>query len=209
VNELGFDLSDGDGAVDFTLAAQHQITFATIRATWSTSGIDPRYVSNNAGALTVGMRRAAYHWYTPNKTNPLANAHQQAAHFLAHAVTDLPAMLDLEDTTAVKGYRGVHAEILTWLADIEAATGLRPWVYTNKDYATRYFHDYLGRFNEACRPLCAYPLVVASWNQTQPSIPLPWHPGRWAAWQFYSGAGGNYYGLAAQGVSLYVSNGGA
>lgn len=189
-NSLGFDISSGDGFIDWPLAASRGIRFATIRATWGLDGLDSRYLANLNGALAAGIKPISYAWFVPRK-----NTIAQAYWFTSHALpSELGYMIDLEDTTWVKGYHGIWPEIKKWMT----ATGARK-IYASPSYIKSYLYD--------CPDINDYELIIANWDVAAPGYAKPVQPTRWWAWQYTGKAYGPYYGLQAKEAALYVYNG--
>jgi GH25 family lysozyme M1 (1,4-beta-N-acetylmuramidase) len=192
MNDLGFDISSGDGLVDWQLAYQHGIRFATIRATIGVDGIDERYATNMAGALSSGIKRMPYHWL-----NPRLDTTAQALHFLGHSQSgELGRMIDLEDSGwYYKGYHGIwaaHIQKFIDLAQVET-------IYLSPSYIKSYLYD-VPRINN-------YQLIIANWDVAAPGYCKPMEPTRWSAWQYTGKAYGPYYGIQALDAALYVWNG--
>jgi len=190
---LGLDASQGDGTIDWKIAAQHGISFATIRASWGTTGVDTRFGYNMTHAKDEMIQRSPYHWFVP-RLDTLA----QVNWFVAHSFTaELPRMLDLEDSAPYYGYIGIGAEVEKFGAELLRKTGEVMWIYTSPSYINAYLRG--------CTYLCKYPLVIAHWEAAAPSVPLPWNRGRWTAWQFTGKGDAPYYGITqCHDCSLYV-----
>ena len=191
MNDLGFDISSGDGVVDWQLAASHDIRFATIRATIGTNAIDPRYGINMAGAQAAGIKRMPYHWLNP-RLDHIAQAHW----FADHAQTaELGLMVDLEDSGLYyKGYHGIWSKIKAF-CDIANVNN----IYVSPSYIKSYLYD--------CPDLNKYNILIANWDCAAPGYARPMETTRWWAWQYTGKAYGPYYGIQALDAALYVANG--
>jgi lysozyme len=131
----GVDVSRHQGAIDWRTLASTDIRFAYIKASEGADHVDPMFAQNWRGAGEAGLKRGAYHFFTLCRTGL-----QQAANFLAVAPAgELPHALDVEHMGPCR--RGpeiadVRGEIDAYLDAVEARTGVRPLLYT-----TREFHD--------------------------------------------------------------------
>ncbi|HYD89231.1 MAG TPA: GH25 family lysozyme [Vitreimonas sp.] len=133
----GVDVSWHQGPIDWRALAADDVAFAYIKASEGADHVDPRFAVNWREADAAGLRRGAYHFFT--LCQPGA---RQAANFIAavpRADGALPPALDLEHMGPCR--RGptmpdVIAEARIFLDRVEAHYGVRPIIYT-----TREFHD--------------------------------------------------------------------
>jgi lysozyme len=89
----GIDVSNHQGAIDWTAVAGDDITAVYIKATEGQTFVDQRFAENWAGAASAGLRRGAYRFFS------LCPGAAQAANFLRVVPKDrdaLPPALDLE-----------------------------------------------------------------------------------------------------------------
>jgi len=133
----GVDVSHHQGPIDWRALSQDDVAFAYIKATEGGDHIDPRF-AENWGASRGLVLRGAYHFFT--LCRPCA---QQAAHFIATLSADIGGMLvpavDLEHMGPCREgptMTDVMGEIDAYLDAVEAQFGVRPILYT-----TREFHD--------------------------------------------------------------------
>jgi lysozyme len=131
----GVDVSRHQGAIDWRTLAGTDIRFAYIKASEGADYADPMFAQNWRGAGEAGLKRGAYHFFTLCRTGL-----QQAANFLRVAPAgELPPAVDVEHMGPCR--RGpmiadVPGEIDAYLDAVETQTGVRPLLYT-----TREFHD--------------------------------------------------------------------
>jgi GH25 family lysozyme M1 (1,4-beta-N-acetylmuramidase) len=191
MNDLGFDISSGDGVIDWQLAYSRGIRFATIRATIGVNAIDERYAANMSGALSVGIKRMPYHWL-----NPRLDHIAQANWFYNHSqYAELGRMIDLEDSGIYyHGYHGIWAKIKAF-CDLAIVDN----IYLSPSYCKAYLYD--------CPQLNQYKLLIANWDVAAPGYCKPIEPTRWTAWQYTGKAYGPYYGIQALDAAMYVWNG--
>jgi GH25 family lysozyme M1 (1,4-beta-N-acetylmuramidase) len=100
-------------------------------------------------------------------------------------------VIDLEDSGGIYANMQIGDHILTWLQTVEKGCGIRPRIYSNSNFISTYL------FNSQVHAewLLDYELIVASWGTNSPTIPQPYAPGNWAAWQYRANAPGTYYGF--------------
>lgn len=133
----GVDVSWHQGAIDWRALAADGVQFAYIKATEGGDHVDPRFETNWQGAGDAELYRGAYHFFTLCRPGA-----QQAANFIAVAPRvpgALPPALDLEHMGPCREgptMPDVIAEARIWLDRVEAHYGVRPIIYT-----TREFHD--------------------------------------------------------------------
>jgi len=133
----GVDVSHYQGAIDWRALAADGVAFAYIKATEGADHIDPRFAANWQGAGETEIYRGAYHFFTLCRPGA-----QQAANFIAvvpRAAGMLPPALDLEHMGPCRQgptMPDVMAEARIFLDRVEAHYGVRPIIYT-----TREFHD--------------------------------------------------------------------
>jgi lysozyme len=133
----GVDVSWHQGAIDWRALAADGVAFAYIKATEGGDHVDPRFAVNWEAAGGTSLYRGAYHFFTLCRPGA-----QQAANFIAtvpRAAGMLPPALDLEHMGPCRQgptMPDVVAEARVFLDRVEAHYGVRPIIYT-----TREFHD--------------------------------------------------------------------
>jgi lysozyme len=167
-NAQGIDVSHFQGTVSWQQVQQAGTLFAIAKATDGLTYTDPDFAINWAGIKEAGLLRGAYHFF-----EPADDAAQQAEFFLSVVQIesgDLPPVLDVEKapTTGEALWQGVQ----TWLDQVEAATGVTPILYMSPGFADQY---------NAPSSLTAYPLWIADYGVSQPTLPLGWTT--WLIWQ--------------------------
>jgi lysozyme len=180
----GIDVSYHQGAIDWGRVAGAGNTFAFIRASAGTLTADSMYASNRSGASAAGIRVGSYHFGNPDTApNDAAN---EAAWFLRNATVasgDLVPALDLEVSNGLSS-AALISWAQTWLSQVEAATGVRPVIYTNASFWSTSMAntDWFARNG--------YGLWIASWTTaSQPTMPaLNWAGTGWTFWQHSSTA---------------------
>jgi len=133
----GVDVSHHQGAIDWPTLAADDITFAYIKATEGADHVDTRFEYNWREAQAAGLYRGAYHFFT--LCQPGA---RQASNFIAvvpRVAGALPPAVDLEHMGPCREgptMPDVIAEARAFMDRVEAHYGVRPIIYT-----TREFHD--------------------------------------------------------------------
>ncbi|EFL05480.1 hypothetical protein SSMG_01151 [Streptomyces sp. AA4] len=146
VTTPGMDVSHYQGTVDWGAAAGNGAKFAYMKATESTTYVDPQFAANYAGSANAGILRGAYHFGLPDTSSGAA----QAQFFLSHGggwVSDgktLPPVLDIEynpySTADWTGwcYNMSPAQISAWITDftttIHDRTNRWPVIYTTNGW---------------------------------------------------------------------------
>lgn len=151
-------------------------SFAFVKATESTSYVNPYFAADWAASGQAGLMHGAYHFARPS----VGSAVPQARAFIKVAGTarkpgDLPPVLDLEQSGGLN-----PAQLSTWtrqfLDETRRLTGRTPVIYT---------YPYFWKTAMAgSKAFAAYPLWIASYTTasapTMPSWPT------WTFWQYSS-----------------------
>lgn len=139
-----------------------QLGFAFIKATEGIQNTDPQFKRNWKKSKQAGIIRGAYHFFLATK-----DGRAQAENFI-DAVDlekgDLPPVVDIEQTYGVN-ISLMKKELKEWLNVVELNYGVKPIIYTNVDFYSRY----LGQeFN-------SYPLWAAHYYEyNSPRIERNW-----------------------------------
>ncbi len=139
-----------------------KIGFTFIKATEGLGNTDKQFKRNWQQAKNIGICRGAYHFFLATK-----DGGEQAKNFINNVKLekgDLPPVLDIEQLYGVSPVL-MRSRITGWLRAIEKAYKVKPIIYTNADFYTRYLGD---AFN-------AYPLWVAHYFENiQPRVNRDW-----------------------------------
>ncbi|MBY0568964.1 MAG: glycoside hydrolase family 25 protein [Hyphomonadaceae bacterium] len=141
----GVDVSHHQGAIDWRTLAADDIAFAYIKATEGADHIDARFAFNWREAAAAGLYRGAYHFFTLCRSGA-----SQAQNFIAVVPRDagaLPAAIDLEHMGPCR--RGptmtdVVGEARIFMDAVEAHYGVRPIIYTTREFHDAYLSDVTG-----------------------------------------------------------------
>jgi GH25 family lysozyme M1 (1,4-beta-N-acetylmuramidase) len=166
----GIDVSYWQGDVDWDRVARTDLEFAIVRV--SDGGFaDPEFADNWSELRRVGLVRGAYQYFRAGQ-GVAAQADRMIDAVRDLGPGDLAPVLDVETADGVSGAT-VVARAREWLDRVEAATGRVPIVY-----AASGFWNTLPDTDDFDR----YPLWVANYGATCPSMPDPWAD--WAMWQY-------------------------
>ncbi len=181
----GIDVSNWNGAINWTKVAHAGYRFAFAKATEGTAYTDKTYTTNRNGSEGAGLVFGGYHFARPTGRNlaaATASAIKQANHFLAVAGPqpgELPPVLDLEATGNL-GKKRLLAWSLAWLGQIEARTGVEPFLYTSPLF-------WKGRLGDSTAAAAAGTgLWIAHWtSKGSPLVPARnWNGDGWRFWQW-------------------------
>ena len=210
MKQLGCDVSFWQGTMNWHTARQSGIEFAFIKATDGTTGLDPQFKTNWRATKELGLPRGAYHFFRTN-LDPI----MQAALFVAAIDLcklgwgELPLVCDVEDKGTVAArvagffataptYVSVEQKVKTFTDYVSTHTNGEPvMIYTSPSYISTYFKN----------PMWSqYPLWIANYVRTAPSVPAPWVPGLEKYWQIGYGDG-KFYGAQSLKIDLDVQIG--
>lgn len=157
----GIDVSNAQGATFNWAPYRGKIAFAFIKITEGLTYGDPYAVRNMTQARNEGITRGAYHFLRANLP-----ASAQASWFLARArAAGLSAgdlvMVDVE-TSDGKVAAGVAACASAFAAEVRAATGAWPVVYTDQSFA----------YGGYCAGLGNCPAFIANPSGVQLHMPI-------------------------------------
>lgn len=141
----GVDVSWHQGAIDWRTLAADEIAFAYIKATEGGDHVDERFAFNWREAAAAGLYRGAYHFFT--LCQPGA---RQAANFIAVVPREagaLPAAVDLEHMGPCRQgptMTDIVGEARIFMDALEAHYGVRPIIYTTREFHDAYLRDVTG-----------------------------------------------------------------
>jgi GH25 family lysozyme M1 (1,4-beta-N-acetylmuramidase) len=175
----GIDVSNHQGAINWTSVRNAGIRFAFIKATEGTTFLDGRFDANYVAAYNAGIIRGAYHFARPASSSGAAQADFVASNGGAWSADGrtLPAALDLE-----AGCHGLsQAAMRSWVQDFlnryRARTGRYAIIYTTTSWWTTCTGNWSG-------PWSTSPLWIARWASAPGALPAgaPF----WSFWQYTS-----------------------
>ncbi len=163
----GVDVSVYQGTVDWTKVKGAGIDFAIARVSDGTGTLDTTFATNWKGIAAESLVRGVYQYFEPAQ-DPVAQANlllTQVTDAGGFVPGDLPPVMDMEKTGGQTDAT-IQANMQSWLDTIEKAFGRKPLIYTNASTATHFG----GKFT-------SYPLWVASWGGTCPTMPAGFRSG--------------------------------
>lgn len=170
------------------------ISFAFVRASLG-SGVfsghgyhnrrDPDFDYNMQNGSIGGLLMAPYHLAAPDTTNGTLtdDAQAEALYFLSVAgpyikTGFLPPVLDIErssnDTTTFTQAQ-ISLWVNVWCNTVFNATGVRPIVYTNQNFASNFLDSTVSQWQ----------VWMANWNGQDPQTGSPGTTTPWSGWNFW------------------------
>lgn len=149
----GIDVSHHQKKIDWNAIKADSIHFVFMKATEGKNFLDPRFKKNWRNAQQQKIIRGAYHFYRPSVHSTI-----QAQHFIKTvqlASGDLPPVLDLE-VTDNRPKQIIIDGARNWLIAIENHYGIKPIIYTNRDWYEKYIE---GNFEDYVIWMAAYTIV--------------------------------------------------
>ena len=161
----GIDVSRYQGRIDWKRVASMkvndiQIDFAFIKATEGSWMRDPQFPSNWRNAGRTRIIRGAYHYFLPN-----ISPKDQARIFTKTVKLkpgDLPPVVDVEETRGMTPEQ-VRRYTLLFCQLLEKKYGVKPIIYTGRDYYKNHFADQ-KEFNP-------YPFWIAHYHVPELEMP--------------------------------------
>jgi GH25 family lysozyme M1 (1,4-beta-N-acetylmuramidase) len=183
----GIDVSRWQGDINWTAVKNAGVEFAFCKATEGVDFVDIKFLQNMNNASAAGVYIGPYHFarINSNVSNPLDAVSE--AHDFVDAIEPfyqtpgkfLRPVIDVENYADKGSLEATRTYLSQWVRDfagvVEARLGLEPIIYTSASYT-----------NNLIEPdLVQYPLWLASWTATPPSVPNPLHNGVWDDWTFW------------------------
>ncbi len=165
-----------------------------------------RDIKHNWSASKVaGLPRGSY-WYYDSRADPKRQA-ELWVETLEGDLGELPLFADIEET-----YGGQYQGWRKWYDFLERLKEL----VGQKEVAiyTAYYYWRDNAPNPDTDPenleyFHQYPLWIANYNVTSPSVPKPWTTDEWLFWQYTTNGDGELYGVESKGIDLNYFNGDA
>jgi GH25 family lysozyme M1 (1,4-beta-N-acetylmuramidase) len=193
----GIDVSRFQGVIDWPSVGGSGIRFAFVQASRGSGadctvkpaqcGPDPYFAANRVAAESGGIRVGAYHRaFASGATvaDARADAIAEADVFLAQVGSlqhgELVPVLDAESPFTGMTASTLRTWIRVWVKRVGRHLGRKPMIYTN---AT----SWAATGNSAEFAKARYPLWVAEWGVSRPTVPANNWAGRgYSVWQFTS-----------------------
>jgi GH25 family lysozyme M1 (1,4-beta-N-acetylmuramidase) len=194
---IGIDVSRFQGTIIWPSVAGAGVRFAFVQASRGSGadctvkptqcGADPYFATNRVSAETAGIRVGAYHRaFAGGGTvaDARADALAEANVFLASVGSlqsgELVPVLDAESPFTGMTSTTLRTWIRVWVKRVSKRLGRKPMIYTNaSSWAVT------GNTKEFAK--AKYPLWVAEWGVSSPSVPASNWGGRgYSVWQYTS-----------------------
>jgi GH25 family lysozyme M1 (1,4-beta-N-acetylmuramidase) len=193
----GIDVSRFQGVINWSLVAGSGVKFAFVQASRGSGldcavkpdqcGADPYFATNRINAKAVGIRVGPYHRaFATGSTLAAARADAIAeADVFLTAVAALNAgelvpVLDVETPFTGLDANRLRTWIRVWVKRVHRRLGRKPMIYTNASSWSA-----TGNTMEFAK--AKYPLWVAEWGVSKPTVPANFWAGRgWSVWQYTS-----------------------
>lgn len=177
---LGVDTSKWNGNINWSIMTSKNVKFGITKATDIGSAthegfVDEKAFENYGGMKANRILTGGYCWLDPQYHDGEYQAKYYLDNFYNSRPTDLPPVLDFEDTNVIS-WTDMLWRAQRWLETVVKETGRRPIVYTSPGYMSRFPKNKSGWLSE-------YPLWVAHYIQREyPTVPYPWSD--WKIWQY-------------------------
>jgi GH25 family lysozyme M1 (1,4-beta-N-acetylmuramidase) len=194
---MGIDVSRFQGAINWPSVAGSGIRFAFVQASRGSGadctvkplqcGADPYFATNRLAAEAAGVRVGAYHRaFASGATAADARADSLAeANIFIAAVGSLQSgelipVLDAETPFTGMTSSSLRTWIRVFVKRVTKKLGRKPMIYTNTS-------SWSATGNTAEFARARYPLWVAEWGVSHPSVPASNWAGRgYSVWQYTS-----------------------
>lgn len=183
----GVDVSNHQGAINWTSVKAAGILFAFAKATEGVDFVDARFLANIAAAPSAKVYFGPYHFARVDSNSSNPNDAIDEANDFVDAIEPyynnpaylLRPVLDVERVIATGTTAQKRAYGSEWVRDfigvVQSRLGTTPIIYCNTDYATNYFEADIAQ----------YPLWLASLTATPPNLPPASADGIWNGWDFW------------------------
>jgi GH25 family lysozyme M1 (1,4-beta-N-acetylmuramidase) len=193
----GVDVSRFQGPIDWPAVAGAGIRFAFVQASRGSGadctvkpgqcGADPLFASNRVAAEANGIRVGAYHRAFAAGGTPAdarADAIAELNVFLAGVGSlqsgELVPVIDVETPFSGMTAASLRTWIRVWVKKVTKRLGRKPMIYTNAS-------SWAATGNTLEFAKAKYPLWVAEWGVSRPSVPASnWAGHGYSVWQYSS-----------------------
>jgi len=158
---------------------------------------------NWLAAKAAGLPRGSY-WFYDSRADPKRQA-ELWVETLEGDLGEIPLFADIEEDYGgpYKGWRKWY----DFLERLKALIGQKEiFIYT----AYYYWRDNAPNPDtepENLEYFHQYPLWIANYEVTTPSVPKPWDTDEWLFWQYTTNGDGELYGVESKGIDLNYFNG--
>jgi len=164
----GVDVSKYQGQIDFNQLKAAGITYVFVKASEGNTYQDPTFAGNFAQAKQAGLIVSAYHFY---ETNDAPNSQlENFTQLVKLSSGDLPPVVDIEKLH-MQDDMMLMGNLQLYLNGLEKHYGVKPIIYTGLNFANQHVTEF-----------AQYPLWIAEYGRTQPTLPTGWSS--WTFWQW-------------------------
>ena len=129
---------------------------------------DPTFARNFTQAKQAGLIVSAYHFY---ETNDAPNSQlENFTQLVKLSPGDLPPVVDIEKLH-MQDDMMLMGNLQLYLNGLEQHYGVKPIIYTGLNFANQHVTEF-----------SQYPLWIAEYGRTQPTLPIGWSS--WTFWQW-------------------------
>lgn len=158
--KFGIDISHHNGKIlwdsVFSATQMIDVDFVIIKATEGIAFKDKRFKYNWKQLKRLGKKKAAYHFYNPNR-NSLVQFENFALNVEINE-EDMPPVLDIESLSRIQSVSSLRKGLLKWLIKAEEHYGKKPIIYTGDAFYRKHLKGH--GFDE-------YPLWIANYNNVR------------------------------------------
>jgi lysozyme len=182
-NEVnGIDVSHYQGDIDWVQVKNSGITYGIAKATDGATGQDSNFSTNWQNMLSAGIKSSAYHYFRGSSSTPQDQANniiqQLTAVNFDSEVNSLA--IDVESSGNESVSPDMMADNLHQLLNILVTDSLLnnsfPYIYCSPDYWEQ-------NVNWEKYDFSIYPLWIAQWDVSEPTVPTTWQNKGWLWWQ--------------------------
>jgi GH25 family lysozyme M1 (1,4-beta-N-acetylmuramidase) len=196
---IGIDVSRFQGVIDWNAVAGSGIRFAFVQASRGNGldctvrpdqcGVDPYFATNRLSAKAAGIRVGAYHrafaaggTIAAARADALAEADLFIAQVASLQAGELIPVIDVETPFTGMTAATLRTWVRVWVKRVRKRLGRKPMIYTNASSWSA-----TGNTTEFAK--AKYPLWVAEWGVSKPTVPANnWARRGYSVWQ-YTNAG--------------------
>lgn len=175
--------------VNFTKMKAAGASFVFIKASQGT-WLDQDLIYNWSNAKAAGLLRGAYHYMTYD-VSPITQAEYMWS-VIKGDIGELPLVVDFENRVDGLTRSKASGALKAFIDRLQQLSGKIPMIYTSPGY--------WQEFGTSDAWWAKYPLWLAHYTATEPTIPLPWR--FWYFWQYTSHGDGPKYGTESLNVDM-------
>lgn len=170
--KLGVDVSSYQVNVDFDELKKQDVEFAYIKATEGSSHVDESFATKWEDAKKAGVLAGAYHYfsYASSGTTQAENFIKTVGSLEGRLIPAVDMELTVEEVYNPPSKEDVVRGLKAFLAVVEEKYGVKPLIYSQKDYWDKYLADDFASYPRWARNVF-YPVWMDSGDN-------------WLVWQY-------------------------